>query len=293
MLNKSLWTAIVTPFDAAGRSIDFKSLEKLLKLQKAAENGVILLGSTGEGLSLSDEERRQIIGFAFNLKLKIPLISGVPSHNFIAALEWIEFCNQFPLDGYLMTTPIYTKPGVLGQTQWFEKLMQASQHQCMLYNIPSRAGIKLHAETVRNLCTNKKFAAIKDSSGTVDSLVEYKMVAPNIAVYCGDDYLMPVMSTESAQGLISVASNVWPTATHKYVQLCLEGVRLDSKLWWQACKALFTASNPIPVKALLHHLGLISHAAVRLPLSLNDLKSINELTLVNQLIINWEKQYAL
>ncbi|MDJ1304762.1 MAG: 4-hydroxy-tetrahydrodipicolinate synthase [Candidatus Midichloria sp.] len=293
MLNKSLWTAIVTPFDAAGKNIDFKSLEKLLKLQEAAGNGVILLGSTGEGLSLNDEERRQIIAFAFNLKLKIPLMSGVPSHNFIAALEWIEFCNQFPLAGYLMTTPIYTKPGIIGQTQWFEKLLQASNHQCMLYNIPSRAGIKLHVEAVRNLSTNKKFAAIKDSSGTVDSLVEYKMAAPNIAIYCGDDHLMPAMSAESEQGLISVASNVWPTATNKYVQLCLEGVRLDSKLWWQACKALSAASNPIPVKALLHHLGLISHATVRLPLSLNDLKSIDELALVNQLIINWEKQYAL
>lgn len=293
MLDKSLWTAIVTPFDEAGRNIDFKSLEKLLKLQEMTRNGVILLGSTGEGLSLSNKERRQIIEFAFKLKLKIPFMSGVPSHNLVAGLEWLEFCNQFPLAGYLMTTPIYTKPGVIGQTQWFEKLMQASEHNCMLYNIPSRAGIKLHAETVKNLTTNKKFAAIKDSSGTVDSLVEYKIASPNIAIYCGDDYMMPAMSAESARGLISVASNAWPIATSKYVQMCLKGTCVDSKLWCQACKALFTASNPIPVKALLHHLGLISHATVRLPLALADLPSIDELALINQLIINWEKHYAL
>jgi 4-hydroxy-tetrahydrodipicolinate synthase len=72
---------MVTPFDESGERIDFASLERLLRAQDAAGNGVILLGSTGESLALRDRERRAILRFATQLGLSIPLMSGVPSHN--------------------------------------------------------------------------------------------------------------------------------------------------------------------------------------------------------------------
>jgi len=292
MLNKLLWTAIITPFEELGNNIDFKSLELFLRFQEAADNGVILFGSTGEGLSLSYEEKKKILKFAINLKLKIPLMVGVPSYNLNIALEWIKYCNEFPLTGYLITTPIYTKPGIIGQTKWLEQLLINSKHDCMFYNIPSRAGIKLHPEAVKNLSANEKFVAIKDSSGTIESLIEYKTAAPNIAIYCGDDYMMPAMAAESAHGLISVASNVWPTATNRYVKMCLNGVNLDIGLWSKACESLFAASNPIPVKKLLYQLGLISSPFVRLPLCTDDLESISELIAAHESIINWENKYV-
>jgi 4-hydroxy-tetrahydrodipicolinate synthase len=273
MLEQILYTACVTPFDKTGDNVDYDSLEKLLRLQESAGNGVLLLGSTGESLSLTDKERKDIVTFACGLKLNTEIVVGVPSYNLSAALDFIDFCNDFPVNGYLMTTPIYTKPGVMGQSHWFARLLDKAEHPAILYNIPGRAGVRLHTETVKNLESHTRFLAIKDSSGTVESTVDYKIAAPNIAIYCGDDYMMPSAAIEGAIGLMSVASNAWPVAVRKYVKDCTEGKKIKTKIWWKAGRDLFTASNPIPIKALLKDIGIIKNDTVRLPLSLSDLPS--------------------
>uniref|UniRef100_A0A1A9WJ63 4-hydroxy-2-oxoglutarate aldolase, mitochondrial n=1 Tax=Glossina brevipalpis TaxID=37001 RepID=A0A1A9WJ63_9MUSC len=107
-----------------------------------------------------------------------------------------------PIHSYLMTSPIYARPGnrgkLYGLKSWSKKHVPA-----MLYNIPSRAGINLHAETVHNLSDLEKLWAIKDSSGTVGTLAQYKKVAPNIEVFCGDDNSIPDMTAKDAAGLHS------------------------------------------------------------------------------------------
>lgn len=289
MKSTFLWTACVTPFNCNGDSIDYQSLQCLLTIQAEARNGIILLGSTGESLSLADYEKRTLVKFVCKLKLNTKVIIGVPGVNLYQTLEWLDFCKDMPIYGYLMTTPIYTKPGIMGQTLWFEKLLEKSHVPAMLYNIPSRAGINLHPETAHNLSDHKKFWAIKDSSGTVDTLTQYKKVAPNIEVFCGDDNMISDMAAEGASGLVSVVANVWPSVVHKYVKQCMSGKNPQADSWQQACKALFTASNPIPTKALLHDTGLIKHKTVRLPLSTEDLPSVEKLRQVNKMILGWKE----
>jgi 4-hydroxy-tetrahydrodipicolinate synthase len=270
-------------------------------MQAEAGNGVVLLGSTGEGLSLTDSEKRTLVEFVCKLELNTKIMVGVPGVSLHQALKWLDFCKDMPIHGYLMTTPIYTKPGIMGQTLWFEKLLEIAHVPAMLYNIPSRAGVNLHVETMRNLSSHEKFWAIKDSSGTVDTLIEYKKIAPNIEVFCGDDNMILDMAACGATGLVSVASNIWPHVAHEYVKRCLlsfqhmtlesrkkttaqmteDNIKSSADIWQQACKALFIASNPIPTKALLHDIGLIEHKTVRLPLSTQDLPSVEMLRQVN------------
>lgn len=282
-----LWTACVTPFTHDGNNIDYQSLQRLLAMQFEAGNSVVLLGSTGEVLSLTNAEKCALIEFVCKLKLNTKIIVGVPGVNLYQTLEWLDFCKSMPIHGYLMTTPIYTKPGIFGQTLWFEKLLEKAHVPCMLYNVPSRAGTSLYFETVRNLLSHEKFWAIKDSSGTVKTLVEYKAVAPNIQVFCGDDNMIFATAAIGAAGLVSVAANLWPKITRKYVKQCLSGAKLSQDIWLKACEALFTASNPIPVKALLHNIGIIEHRAVRPPLSTQDLPSIETLRQANEMILAW------
>lgn len=289
MKSTFLWTACVTPFNCSEDSIDYQSLQRLLTMQAEAENGVVLLGSTGESLSLTDSEKRTLVEFVCELKLNTKIIIGVPGVNLYQTLEWLDFCKGMPIHGYLMITPIYTKPGIMGQTLWFEKLLEKAHVPAMLYNIPSRAGVSLHAETVRNLSSHEKSWAIKDSSGTVDTLTQYKKVAPNIEVFCGDDNMIPYMAAKGAAGLVSVAANVWPRVVHEYVKQCMSGENPQEDSWQQACKTLFTASNPIPTKALLHDIGLIEHKTVRLPLSTEDLPSIETLRQANKMILGWKE----
>lgn len=288
-----LWTACVTPFNSNGDSVDYQSLQCLLAMQTQAKNGVVLLGSTGESLSLTDSEKRTLVEFVCELKLNTKIIIGVPGVNLYQAFEWLDFCKGMPIHGYLMTTPIYAKPGIMGQTLWFEKLLEKAHVPAILYNIPSRAGVSLHAETVRNLSSHEKFWAIKDSSSTVDTLTQYKKVAPNIEVFCGDDNMIPDMAAKGTAGLVSVAANVWPRVVHEYVKQCMSGKNSQADSWQQACKTLFTASNPIPTKALLHDIGLIEHKTVRLPLNTEDLPSIETLRQANKMILGWKNQLAM
>ncbi|MDH4467297.1 MAG: 4-hydroxy-tetrahydrodipicolinate synthase [Bacteriovoracaceae bacterium] len=277
--NTILWTAVVTPFSKDGKSIDYTSVENICRMQSEAGNGIVLAGSTGEGLSLSRLERQSLVKFVLGLKLNTPIMAGVPSYNFDEAMEWMDFCKEVNLSAHLMTTPMYTKPGLSGQTEWFEALLNKSHAPAMLYNIPSRTGVKLFPETIKNLNGQKHLWAIKDSSGQVESVVDFLETGVNIKVFCGDDYLMPAMAAEGACGLVSVLSNPWPKQTHAYVKNCLEGVPLKNKIWWRATKAMFSASNPVPAKSLMKQLGIIANANVRLPLSLNDLKSMEALNL--------------
>lgn len=286
MKDQILWTASITPFDERGIKPDLASLEACLRRQEEAGNGVILFGSTGEGLSLSFDERKELLTFALSLNLRIPIMVGVPSHNLKDALQWLAFSREL-VAGFLMTTPIYTKPGVAGQTCWFETLLDHANNKVMIYNIPSRAGIKLHVETVKNLQHHEHFWAIKDSGGTLESAVEYKMAAPHITLFAGDDYMMPAMAMKGAAGLISVASNAWPEATRRYVTHCLLGKKIDHNLWWHAGLSLFGASNPIPIKALMKDAGLIANDAVRLPLSQRDHKKRSVLLDIHETMLIW------
>ena len=288
MLDQILWTASVTPFDKNSEQVDYRSLESCLKRQAASGNGVVLLGSTGEGLSLRQEEKRAIVNFACSLKVRPSLIVGISGHDIDAAIDLLDFCKDLPVQGHLLTTPIYTKPGILGQTAWFEQLLERSTHPAMLYNIPGRAAVRLYAETVNNLQQHEKFVAIKDSAGSVESLVSYKMVAPDVAVFCGDDYMMPAMAAEGAEGLVSIASNVWPSSTRRYVSHSLEGGKISSKIWWQATRALLSASNPIPVKSLMKEKNMIACDSVRLPLCVSDLPSLQPLLEYHNIIQSWQ-----
>lgn len=284
-LSNNLFTACVTPFNADG-SVDYLSLEKLLRMQEYAGNGILMFGSTGESMSLSDKEKRDIAIFVCDLKLDTAVVFGVPGYEIRAALDWINFCNNLPIDGYMMITPIYAKPGPIGQTQWFSRLLSTTTLPAILYNIPGRAGVILYPETVKNLTVHENVVAIKNSDN-IDRLVAYKTANSAIEVYCGDDHMMPAMSAVGAKGLISVVSNVWPEATRQYVQNCLQGNTNDHQLWWHACQSMFVTTNPIPIKAILKETGIIRDDFVRPPLTIDELNSRQDLLRYHDAIMKW------
>jgi len=276
-----LWTAMVTPMNTDG-SIDFNSLENLLRKQEKAGNGVLVLGSTGEGLNLNEEEKREVVTFTKELDLDIPMMVGVGGFDLPAQADFIHFCNEVEPDALLLVTPLYAKPGAEGQFEWFSELMGETEIPCTLYNVPSRTGVKMHPSVPARL--NKEFdhlMGVKEASGSVEEFKEFRRQAPNVKFYSGDDGLTPAFSKEGGVGLVSVASNVWPEATHKYTELCLKGETDDLfPLWKNATDALFEAPNPVPAKVLLNRKGWIEHDTVRLPLSLGDISQEVEEELV-------------
>ena len=287
MKDKVLWTALITPMSEDG-SVDFKSLETLIRAQEEAGNGILLIGSTGEGLALSDKGKRDVVEFGASLEPDVPLMVGVGGMNANAQESWIHHCNMLNVDAFLLVTPLYSKPGPKGQIAWFKKLLSASDKPCMIYNIPSRTGMKLTPRVVETLRTFRNFWSVKEASGSLAFYQLLRRTAPEIPLFSGDDALLAFFKPAGCAGLVSVAANVWPEETALYVQKCLAG---DTEslfpLWNRAVEALFSASNPIPTKLLLHQKGKIKSPELRLPLVKEELDDLTELIAIDKQIRTW------
>ncbi|MBQ8498237.1 4-hydroxy-tetrahydrodipicolinate synthase [Chlamydia sp.] len=266
----SVLTACITPFKA-DLSIDFSALEGIVRAQEHAGNGVFLFGSTGEGLSLTYEEKFSILSFVSTLNLNVPIFLGVTATSIQETLSWICFAQQWPIEGFFVPTPLYTKPGIQGQKAWFDKILSVSKKPIIFYNNPSRTGVSLYPEVVQAFASHPLCMGVKDSGGFVQVC---KLFAKSgLKIFCGDDGLWPDMQLYGASGVVSVLSNVWPELARDYIA---HGHSLDT--WKKVCAWLNLSTNPLGIKALMAAQKMIECEAVRLPLSVQDLQERNSLT---------------
>jgi 4-hydroxy-tetrahydrodipicolinate synthase len=285
-----LYTALVTPMKENG-DIHLDDLASLIHRQDDAGNGVLVLGSTGEGLALSLEEKKQVVKTASSLNIDIPIMVGVGGFNLRSQIEWIEYCHEFEIDAFLLVTPLYAKPGPQGQIRWFNALLDAADKPCMLYNVPSRTGTKMSPLILKELAGHPNFKAVKEASGSIDDYQSYRKTAKEIAFYSGDDGLLPFFAMAGCDGLVSVASNVWPKATHQYVDWGLDGRGPELLPLWQECTdALFSGPNPVPAKVLLHEKGWIENSTLHPPLTEEDVEDISVLKNADNMIQQWYKE---
>lgn len=280
-----VWTALITPF-TDNLKIDYASLKNIISKQQEAGNGLLIIGSTGEGLALTTAEKKELLKFVCDLKLNIPIMVGIGGFNLEQQLEWIEFCNKHPIACYLLVTPIYAKPGIQGQTHWFKTLMDKATKPCMLYNIPGRTGVSLQPQVLINLAQHPKLWALKEASGKIEEFKQYRKSAPDLAIYSGEDALMPELAHENVKGAISASANAWPIGFKQYVEKCLAFNTDDSiNIWKQSIKSLFQlAANPVPVKVLLHKKGWIKTPYLRPPLSHLDLTDMDKLIEADKMV---------
>ena len=285
----TLWTALITPLNRKNE-IDYATLKELLLLQQKANNGVLLLGSTGEGANLPHQIKREIIQYVDKLNIDIPLMAGIGGTNLLEQLEWIDFLESFPsIHSYLVVTPIYAKPGKKGQYYWFKKLLDQSTKPCMLYNIPGRSGVKLNLEAVIQLADHPNFYAIKEASGNLSDFKNFKQNLYHLKIYSGDDGLFYDHARLGACGLVSVASNVWAPETHQYVNDCLDNTLEAKSLWSESCNSLFLASNPVPVKRLMYAKKMIKSPYLYPPLHFEDLDNLEPVWEADKKRTTWFK----
>ena len=263
-------TAIITPFDAHG--VDYERLKKNLAFQY--ENGtaaVVVCGTTGENATLSHEEHDELVRVTMReCAGKMKVIVGIGSNNTLSALRAAESAKSAGADAVLMVTPYYNKSTQKGLTEHFCYVADRVEIPLILYNVPSRTGIGLTAETCKTLSEHPNIVGIKEASGDI-------ALAGRIRSACGDDLFIwsgnddctvPLMAL-GALGVISVASNIAPGVVAKLCSLCLEGVFSEAAELYAKyaplMAALFLETNPIPVKAAMQIMGMDS-GILRLPL---------------------------
>ena len=221
---KGSCTAIITPFTEHG--IDYERLRRNLDFQY--ENGtaaVVVCGTTGENATLTNDEQQELVRAAILYNAgRMKLIVGVGSNNTLTALRRAEGAKAAGADAILMVTPYYNKSTQKGLVEHFSYVADRVDIPMILYNVPSRTGIGLKAETCKTLSEHPNIVGIKEASGDIALGAKIRsLCGDELYIWSGnDDCTVPLMSL-GALGVISVASNIVPGAVAKLCALCLNG----------------------------------------------------------------------
>lgn len=266
---KGSWVALVTPFKE-NYEVDFDAYGKLVDFHiEQGTHGLVPCGCTGEAATLSHEEQKECIRFVVErVAGRLPIIAGTGSNNTMEALELTRCAKEFGCDGALLITPYYNKPTQAGLIAHYKKIAEEVDIPIVLYNVPSRTGIKLEPETIAELNKFPNIVCIKEACGSVDQVSQILSLC-DITVLSGDDSLTLPMMSVGAMGVISVAANIAPADVARMCTLALEGNYAEAqKIHYRLMplfKALFYETNPMPVKAGLARMGMIKNI-LRLPL---------------------------
>jgi len=263
------YTALVTPFKNG--EVDYARLEELVERQiLAGISGLVPVGTTGESPTVDAVEHLKIIeAVTRKANRRCQIIAGTGANSTSEAIHLSTEAAKMGVEATLQVTPYYNKPNSEGLYRHFLTVAEASGLPIVLYNVPSRTGKEIPLEVVFRLSRHPLVAGIKEAGGSVER-VSAILEGSDLTVLSGDDGLTLPMLAIGASGVISVASNLVPGEIIQMVSAALAGdyalARSCHRTLYPLFRDLFLESNPIPVKAALADLGLLSEE-YRLPLS--------------------------
>jgi 4-hydroxy-tetrahydrodipicolinate synthase len=262
--------ALVTPFSE--NAIDFAALEKLLELHiTSGTDGILLCGSTGEGLLLSSKERLQIVKFTLQVTGGIiPVLVGCSGCSTSGTLELVKESQDVGADGVLVVAPFYVKPPQSGIIEHYRIIHDSSDIPIIIYNNPGRCAVNIEVSTIVELSRLERINGLKDSDSNIDRVTNLRsMVSDEFRLFSGDDSSMMHYLEHGGDGMISVIANIEPVLVKQLALSMKQGAfdkaRAINQRLTELNEALLIESNPIPVKYALFHKGLIKNE-LRMPL---------------------------
>ncbi len=273
-----LLTAMVTPFDDEGK-VDYAQAKKLaLALLDSGSDGVVVVGTTGESPTLLREEEFRLFA---EIKQAVgdrgSVIAGTGSNSTAEALEATRGAERAGADGCLLVVPYYNKPTQEGLYQHFRAIAGSTRLPCILYNVPSRTGVNLAAETTLRLAELPNVIGIKEASGNLEQVARIiSRAGDGFYVWSGNDSdTLPILAL-GGYGVISVAAHLVGRQIAAMIAAFVEGRTGEAaaihRRLLPLVNALFVVSNPIPVKYALNQIGF-RVGKPRLPLTEPDEKT--------------------
>ncbi len=264
--------AIVTPFKKDG-SIDFNSLAKLVNfIIKGGVEYLVVLGTTGESVTLSKEEKELVVNFVVKtVNKRVPVVLGLGGNNTMEIVKSLKKDSFKGIDAILSVSPYYNKPNQRGIYQHYKAIAQASPLPIILYNVPGRTSSNMTAETTLQLAKDfKNIIAIKEASGNLEQCMKIIKHRPkDFLVISGDDMLTLPIIASGGDGVISVVANAFPKDYSEMTRQILKGnVKEAQKLHYKLTdiiEQLFADGNPGGIKAVLNLLKVCPDN-LRLPL---------------------------
>jgi len=267
-----LLTAMVTPFDGEG-NVDYGQAQRLAgALLDSGSDGLVVAGTTGEAPTLShDEKLRLFTAVKEAVDGRGAVLAGTGTNDTAASIELSQEAERAGVDGLLLTAPYYNKPTQEGLYRHFEAVASATDRPCVPYNIPSRTGVNMTAETTLRLSRIPNIIGVKEASGDLVQIARIiDDAGEGFRVWSGDDAMtLPILAV-GGYGVIAVVSHLAGAQMHQMIDDYLAGrmseaARIHRRLLSLMQTLMTTASNPSPVKYALNQIGF-RVGAPRLPL---------------------------
>jgi len=270
---EGVYPALITPF-TKDDEVDAAGLKRMVEyVEEGGVAGIVPCGTTGESATLSHDEHKRVIDIVV-ANAKVPVIAGTGSNNTKEAVDLTRYAADAGAEACLLITPYYNKPNVRGLKEHFRQIGDSAEIPLILYNIPSRTGLNMSAETIVEIAAEvESVKGVKEASGNLKQVGAIIRLAKerglDFTVVAGDDFLtLPIMSL-GGRGVISVAANIAPQPMSEMVNAMLSGdiekaKEINLRLF-PLFEAMFLETNPIPVKRAAELMGLPA-GHVRLPL---------------------------
>ncbi|MDB5635370.1 MAG: 4-hydroxy-tetrahydrodipicolinate synthase [Bradyrhizobium sp.] len=268
-----LWLPLVTPFRDG--ELDEATLRRLVRHYAARPvDGLVLAATTGEGLTLEPAETERLV-FAVRDEVgskDIPILLGLSGSNTRALLDTLARTAAWPIDGYLISCPYYSRPSQRGLELHFTALADRARHPVMLYNIPYRTGVNLGNEAMLHLADHPNIAGLKDCSANREQSLDLLHRRPqHFAVLTGEDAQYHEALADGADGGILASAHIETETFAEIQNLEAAGERDAALARWRSVadltRLLFSEPSPAPIKYWLWRTGLIDSPEVRLPMT--------------------------
>jgi 4-hydroxy-tetrahydrodipicolinate synthase len=271
---RGLWLPLVTPF-RDGR-VDEVSLRRMVRHYTSLPiDGLILAATSGEGLTLDLSELEGVVAVtreaSTEAKRYVPICLGLSGSDTRKICHTLDETAGWPIDGYLISSPYYSRPSQRGLLQHFTALADHASWPIVLYNIPYRAAVNLETETLLELARHPNIVGMKDCGANRAQSIDLLRRRPaGFRILTGEDALYFEALADGADGAILLSAHI-ETATFAAIgQLFREGQRDEARRRWEGVsgltRLLFAEPSPAPAKHWLARMGLIDSAEVRLPM---------------------------
>ena len=266
-----VYLPIITPFrDGA---VDLDSYRRLVDHYVAAGiDGLVSLGTTGEGPTVEEREAHAIVEATLELAGELPVYLGIGANATAKGVRQLEVMERYPLAGYLVTAPYYNLPSQEGIVAHYRALAAATAKRILIYNIPYRTGRNLTNETILALAELPSIVGIKDSCAVLAQSIELlRERPPGFSVFTGEDLFYLFNLAAGGDGGILASAHVQTERFLRIRDAVAGGDLRAAGRDWDALTPLipllFAEPNPAPIKYVLAHKGLITSEEVRLPLT--------------------------
>jgi 4-hydroxy-tetrahydrodipicolinate synthase len=264
--------ALVTPFDGNNR-VDYTSLKRLVDFHvEQGSAGLVIAGTTGESPTLERSEHIELIGRSIEIASgRIPIVAGTGSNSTSQSVDLTIAVADPRLTAYMVVVPYYNKPTQEGIFRHYSAIADAAEKPVLMYNVPGRTVADMLPETVGRLAKHGNIFGLKEATGDIDRLKQIQAVVDEtFMLYSGDDFTLRPFIEQGGHGVVTVSGNVVPRQVATLCKLAREGKATEARALDDTLqplnRALFSESNPIPVKWAVSKMGLMA-PHIRLPLT--------------------------